>query len=92
MNEQGTELTAQWRHEENSLPLTLRKEEALKAIDQRDADRRKLVNRFFNRDIDDPLIYDAVWNTGKVDIQTICDSIVETINARAKARRKRVTS
>jgi hypothetical protein len=30
MNVQGTELTGQWRREENSLPLTLRKKQVLK--------------------------------------------------------------
>jgi hypothetical protein len=30
MKEQGTKLTGQWRREENSLPLTLRKKQVLK--------------------------------------------------------------
>ena len=36
----------------------------------------------------DPLIYDAVWNTGKVGVDTICHSIIDLINSRADKKRK----
>jgi len=64
------------------------REKARETIDRQDSDRRKRVKRLFNRDIDDPLIYDAVWNTGKVGVDTICHSIIDLINSRADKKRK----
>lgn len=66
----------------------LGREEARETMEQQDADRRKMVRSFFNRDIDDPLIYDAVWNTGKVSMETICHTIIEMLNARAEKKRR----
>jgi cytidylate kinase len=64
----------------------LNKEAATKAIDKQDADRRKLVKLFFHRDIEDPLLYDAVWNTGKVPLEVITRATLDMIRERAKVQ------
>ncbi len=66
----------------------LSKEDASIAADKQDADRRKLIKLFFHRDINDPLLYDAVWNTGKVPMEVITRATIDMINARAKASAK----
>jgi cytidylate kinase len=64
----------------------LSKEAATKAIDKQDADRRKLIKLFFHRDIEDPLLYDAVWNTGKVPLEVITRATLDMIRERAKVQ------
>lgn len=64
----------------------LSKEVANKAIDKQDADRRKLIKLFFQRDIDDPLLYDAVWNTGKVPLEVITRATVDMLRERDKTQ------
>jgi len=59
------------------------KETARKAINEQDADRKKLVKNFFNRSIDDPLTYDIVWNTGTMDLPEISHAIISIIQKRA---------
>ena len=66
----------------------LTKEEAKTAIDKQDSDRRKLVRMFFQRDIEDPLLYDAVWNTGRVGLDTICRATIDLIRTRAAPKAK----
>ena len=67
----------------------LTQEEAKVAIAKQDSDRRKLIQMFFQRDIEDPLLYDAVWNTGKVGIDTICTATIDLIRSRAAAKAAR---
>lgn len=66
----------------------LSKEEAIRAMDKQDADRRKLIKLFFHRDIEDPLLYDAVWNTGKTAMEVITRATVDMISQRVKAAKK----
>ena len=66
----------------------LTQEEAKAAITKQDSDRKKLIRMFFQRDIEDPLLYDVVWNTGKVGLDTICSSTIDIIRARAAAKAK----
>lgn len=61
----------------------LHKDEAREAVLKQDQDRRKLVKLFFNRDIEDPLLYDMVWNTGKVRLDVITQATIEMIKQRA---------
>jgi hypothetical protein len=51
----------------------------------RDKERRKLVKSFFNRDIADPMLYDAVWNTERVPMAEISASIIRLVKQRATA-------
>ena len=61
----------------------LNKEDARKAVLKQDADRRKLIKLFFHRDIEDPLLYDMVWNTGKVSLSVVNNAIIDLIKARS---------
>ncbi|MEI6788179.1 MAG: cytidylate kinase-like family protein [bacterium] len=61
----------------------LNKEDARSGIERQDAERRKLIKLFFQRDIEDPLLYDMVWNTGKVGLDVITRSTIELIKQRA---------
>jgi len=62
----------------------LGKEAAVKAIDKQDSDRRKLIKLFFHRDIENPLLYDAVWNTGKVPLEVVTRATIDMIRERGK--------
>lgn len=64
------------------------RDQARDVIDKQDSDRRKLVKLFFQRDVEDPLLYDAIWNTSRVDMETICHSTVEMIESRGARKRK----
>jgi cytidylate kinase len=67
------------------------KDEAAKRIQKQDADRRKLVRTYFDRDLEDPLLYDAVFNTERVNPHEISAAVVEMLRRRAKAPRKSAT-
>ena len=62
--------------------------EARDTIARQDAERAKLLKTFFGQDIDDPLLYDAVWNTERTDLHQISESIIQMIEHRAPARKK----
>jgi hypothetical protein len=67
--------------------LQVSREEALKMIHQQDTDRRKNVRTLFNRDVDDPLVYDAVFNTDTTDMHDISAAIIGMLKRRhLKAR------
>jgi cytidylate kinase len=48
-----------------------------------DTGRARLLKRHFRVDIDDPLLYDAVWNTGNVSFEAIAESTVALLKERA---------
>jgi cytidylate kinase len=66
----------------------MNKEEAREAVLKQDSDRRKLIKLFFRRDIEDPLLYDMTWNTGKVPLDVISRSTVDLIQQRATTLEK----
>lgn len=66
----------------------LGKEEARELMAKQDADRRKVVKMFFRRDIEDPLLYDVVWNTGTMNLEMVSANVIELIRQRAKAKGK----
>lgn len=70
----------------------LTKANAEKAIEKQDSDRAKLLQNFFHRDIDDPLTYDIVWNTGSVELPEISKSIIEIMRNRAKTALKKTSA
>jgi cytidylate kinase len=53
---------------------------------KRDAHRARLLRRHFRTDIDDPLGYDAVWNTAEVTTEEIAESVVAILRRRVTAR------
>lgn len=69
----------------------LHKEEAREAVLKQDKDRRKLIKLFFNRDIEDPLLYDMVWNTGKVGLDVITRATIEMISQRSDPKNEACT-
>lgn len=62
------------------------KEEAREAVHNQDRDRKKLIKLFFNRDIDDPLLYDMVWNTGKVELDVVTRATLDLIKRRTEPK------
>lgn len=56
---------------------------AAELTDKSDSGRARLLKRHFRVDIDDPLLYDAVWNTGTASFEAIAESIVTLLKERA---------
>jgi len=56
---------------------------ATELIDKSDNGRARLLKRHFRVDIDDPLLYDAVWNTATASFESIADSIIVMLQERA---------
>ncbi len=56
--------------------------EARKILQNNDRNRAQLVKRYFNQDIDDPLLYDALWNTDRVPFEEIAKSAILIIKSR----------
>jgi cytidylate kinase len=52
-------------------------------IDKSDSGRARLLKRHFRVDIDNPLLYDAVWNTAETSFPAIAESIVAVLRDRA---------
>ena len=55
---------------------------ARETMDKRDGGRARLLKRHFRVNIDDPLLYDAVWNTGSSSFDAIADSIISMLKER----------
>ncbi|MCB0695617.1 MAG: cytidylate kinase-like family protein [Saprospiraceae bacterium] len=53
--------------------------EATKQAKEQDKNRARLVHDFFNQDIDDPLQYDAMYNTSTLNVDQIAHSILELV-------------
>jgi cytidylate kinase len=51
--------------------------EAVKAMRQQDRDRKRLIRDFFGKDIEDPLLYDAVFNTERLTVEEMAELVVE---------------
>jgi cytidylate kinase len=58
------------------------REEARRLITKQARDTRALVKEFFDHEVDDPLIYDAIWNTSRAGMQEISASVIEMIRQR----------
>jgi cytidylate kinase len=58
--------------------------QARRLIDEMDERRALMVDALFNKDIEDPLLYDCVWNADTASYETIADSLVPLIRANAK--------
>ena len=59
--------------------LEVPEKKALTMIRQQDRDRARMIREFFNRDIDDPLLYDATFNTAQVSLEEMAVAIVRII-------------
>ncbi len=56
--------------------------EAARWVKEQDRSRARMVKSRFGRDIDDPLLYDAVWNTDRVPMPVIARCAAEMILSR----------
>jgi cytidylate kinase len=63
-------------------------DEAKRATHQQDSDRARLLKSFFYADIDDPLLYDCVWNTGLAPFEAIAEAIIALLKQRVGAYRQ----
>ncbi len=55
-------------------------------IAKREEAQRKFVGKYFNADVSDPNLYDAIFNTALVDKDTIVKEIKEMVDARSSER------
>jgi cytidylate kinase len=69
--------------------LKLPSEKASRWVDQHDASRARLLQDQFQRDIDDPLLYDLVCNTDSMSFLQIASSAVELAESRFDRLRAR---
>lgn len=53
------------------------------AMARHDSGRARLLKRHFRVDIEDPLLYDAVWNTNNVSFEAIADAIIAVLSDRS---------
>lgn len=65
--------------------LKISREQARIELLQQEEDKRKLMNDFFDKDINDPLLYHAVWNSGRVDMHAISGSVIELVRLQQAA-------
>lgn len=56
--------------------------EAKTLMVQRDLNRHRLLKNHFHAAIEDPLLYDAVWNMERVSVDTVVAATLELIRAR----------
>lgn len=62
--------------------LSKSKEETARWVDEHDRGRARLVRSRFGKDIDDPLLYDAVWNTDAISLELITRCLAEMVRAK----------
>ena len=60
----------------------LARNEAIRAIDLADAERREFVRRLFGKDLNDPQYYDVVFNSALIDIEEMLDSAMLAIKTK----------
>ncbi len=68
------------RHMMESFDIS--EKEAARWVDDQDRARSRMMKSRFKRDIDDPLLYDAVWNTDFVPLEMIARWAVEMVRSR----------
>ncbi|MFA5975391.1 MAG: cytidylate kinase-like family protein [Elusimicrobiota bacterium] len=56
---------------------------ARQIVHERDAARSRYVHDRFGRDIDDPTLYDVIWNTERVAIPDVAQQLMAMIRSRA---------
>lgn len=54
-----------------------------RVIAEKDKAKAELVKTFFNKEINDPLLYDVRWNTDRVSIDEIADLLIVMIRRKA---------
>ncbi len=62
--------------------------EARRVVADRDRARAALVKTYFHRDIDDPLLYDLVWNTDTVPVEVVASTTLRAVESLARRGRR----
>lgn len=70
-------LEARIKRMEDLLELPYKK--AKEFVAEQDKSRARFMKAYFNRNIDDPLLYQVTWNTGVVSMDEIAHSVVHMI-------------
>lgn len=63
--------------------MNMTENHAREMIHEQDKAREKLVKIYFGKNIEDPLLYDAVWNTDTVPMETLAKLTVTMIREKA---------
>ena len=61
----------------------INEKKARELVDKYDGGRARLLKRHFRVDIDDPLRYDAIWNTGSASSEAIAAATIALLKQRA---------
>jgi cytidylate kinase len=64
--------------------MDLAPEEARKLITRYDRERAHFIRDMFNAEIDDPSLYDRMWDTSQTTMEAIADEVLVMIKAKAK--------
>ena len=59
--------------------FSISEREASGWVDDQDRSRRRMVSSRFGKDIDDPLLYAAVWNTDDLSLEVIARCVSEMV-------------
>lgn len=62
--------------------LDVSKQDASRKIDEQDANRARMLKVRFRANIDDPELYDVIWNTDRTPMEQIAHLVVELIRSR----------
>jgi cytidylate kinase len=62
--------------------FSITEQEAVRRVDQQDRSRTRMVRSRFKKDIDDPLLYDAIWNTDSVSLEVLARCVLEMVRER----------
>ena len=73
-----------WRVARMRQLFGLSESEARQVMARQDRDRARLVTEHFQQDINDPLLYHAVWNTGMTPLEEIARSLIAMIRVQAR--------
>lgn len=62
--------------------------EALHLMQRQDRERSKMFRDFFNRDIEDPSLYDAVWDTSQQPFEAMAEQVIKMLEQKAHEVRR----
>ena len=63
--------------------MNLSEAKARELVAKQDTARAQLVKTYFHKDINDPLLYDVIWNTDTVPLPEIARSVVNLVKAKS---------
>ncbi|MBI3299323.1 MAG: cytidylate kinase-like family protein [Elusimicrobia bacterium] len=63
--------------------LGVSKRDAERRLDALDKSREALVREYFHKDIEDPMLYDATWNTDMVPVESVARCVLRLVADRA---------